>query len=119
MSFKPAISKPMKAVSHDQQLKTPPGSLNGIEAVGIIDLSAELTDDSLNDVGGARHRRMIEVGKEISHLLLKGEDLPLQPRGLERLPPVLPDFEPQAELFMGVDIEELGGQLHKGWDCLA
>ena len=119
MSFKSAVRKPMKAVSHDQQPKAAPGSLNGIEAIGVIDLSAELTDDSLNDVGGARHGRMIEVGKEKGHLLLKGEHFLLEPTGVESLPAVLPALKPEAELLMGVDIEELCGQLHKGWDCWA
>lgn len=119
MSFKPAISKPMKAVSHDQQLKTPPGSLNGIEAIGVINLAAELTDDPLDDVVGARHCRMIKVGEEKRHLLLQGEDLPLKPRVAESLPPVLPDFKPEAELLVGVDIEEVAGQLQEGLDSSA
>ena len=100
MTFKPAIRKPMKAVAHNQQLKAPPSCFCRVEAIRIIDLSAELADDPLDDVGGARHPWMVKVGKEEIHLVLKGEDLPLQPAALKSLSLLLPDPKPEAKLFV-------------------
>ena len=100
MAFEPAVCEPMKAVSHNQQLKAPPSSLSGIEAVSVIDLATELTDDPLDNVGGARHPWMVKVGKEEIHLVLKGEDLPLQPAALKSLSLLLPDPKPEAKLFV-------------------
>jgi hypothetical protein len=54
VTFKPAISEPLKAVAHYQQLKAPPSVLDRIEPLGIIDLAAELADYSLDNVRGPR-----------------------------------------------------------------
>lgn len=116
MTFKPTVGKPMKTVAHNQQLKTSPSRLRGLKAVGIIDLAAELADDPLNDVGSAWHSRMIKVGKEEIHLVLKREDLPLQPTVLESLSLLLPDLKPEVELLFGGDVKELRGQVHEALD---
>lgn len=117
MPLKPAIGEPMKAVAHHQQLKVPPSCLNGIEPIGIIDLAAELADDPLDNVRGARHSRMIEVGKEKGHLVLEGEDLSLQPTVSQGLSSSLPDSKPEAKLLFGVDVKEPGGQPQEGLDA--
>lgn len=117
MPLKPAIGESMKAVAHHQQLKAPPSSLNGIEPIGIIDLTAELADDSLDDVRGARHSRMIEVGKEKGHLVLEGEDLSLQPTISQGLSSSLPDPKPKAKLLFGVDVKEPGSQPQEDLDA--
>lgn len=117
MAFNAAIGEPMKAISHHQQLKTPPRRLHGIEAIGIVDLAAKLADDPLNDVGGPRHPRMSEVSKEKRHLVLECEDLSLQPTVSQGLSSSLPDPKPEGKLLFGVDVKEPGSQPQEALDA--
>lgn len=114
MSFKATVCERMESVAHNQQFEAPPSSLSGIEAIGVIDLAAKLADNSLDDVGGARHPWMIQMGKEKRYLVLEGKDLPLQPAVLKASPLFLPDLKPEADLFFGSDIEDSGDKLHEG-----
>lgn len=46
----------MKTVFRYQQLKTPPSSVCGAKASGVMDFATELTNDPLDDVGGGGPR---------------------------------------------------------------
>mgnify|MGYP001589094682 FL=1 len=96
MSLEPTICKPMKTITHDQQPQASPGRLRGLKAISVIDLAAELTDDPLDDVGSARHPRMIEMSEEKRELVLEGEDFLFQSTVLEGLPSLLPDLKPEV-----------------------
>lgn len=114
MPFEATVGEPMKAIAHNEQLEAPPGCLGGVEAVGIVDLPTELADDPLDDVGSPRHPWMIEVGEEKFHLVLEGEDLPLQPTVPESSPSSFPNSKPEAEVLLGGGVEEPGGQGEEG-----
>ena len=55
----------MEAIAHDQELEHPPSRSDGLEAIGIIDLTRELTNDALDDVAGPGHSGMSEVHPEV------------------------------------------------------
>lgn len=116
MSVKATVSETMKPISHDQQPKTPPSCLGGFKAIGVINLATELADDPLNDVRSARHPRMVEVSEEKRQLVLKREDLLLQPTVLEGLPPLFPDPKPEVLLGLGFDIEQPKSQGLESFD---
>jgi len=59
---------------------------------------------------------MIEVGEEEIHLVLKREDLALQPTVLEGPSLGLPDLKPEGELLFGVEVKEPGGQIDEVLD---
>ena len=99
MPVKPTIGEPMKTVAHHQQLNAPPSCFSGLKAVGVINLATKLANDSLDDVGCARHPGMIEMGEEKRELVLKGEALPLQSTVLEGLPSLLPEVKTDYERF--------------------
>ena len=110
VSAKATVCEPMKTVAHNQQLDAPPSCLGGLKAVGVINLATKLADDPLNDVRSARHPWMVEVSEEKRQLVLKREDLLLQPTVLEGLPPLFPDPKPEVPLGLGFDIEQPRGQ---------
>lgn len=116
MPFQATVSETMKAVAHNQKLQAPPRCLRGIEPIGVIDLSAKLTDDPLNDVRGAGHPRMIEMSEEKRELVLEGEDLLLKSTVLEGLPPLFPDLKPEVPLGLGLDIEQPKRQSLESFD---
>jgi len=116
VSLEPTICKPMKTITHDQQPQASPGRLRGLKAISVIDLAAELTDDPLDDVGSARHPRMIEMSEEKRELVLEGEDFLFQSTVLEGLPSLLPDLKPEVPLGLGLDIEQPKRQSLESFD---
>ena len=110
MSLEPAICEPMKTITHNQQPQASPSRSGVVKPIGVINLATELANDPLNDVGSARHLRMIEMGEKKRELVLEGEDFLFQSTVLESLPSLLPDLKPEGPLGLGFDIEQPRGQ---------
>ncbi len=116
MSLEPTVCEPMKTIPHDQQPQASPSRSGVVKPIGVIDLATKLANDPFDDVGSARHPRMIEMSEEKRELVLEGEDFLFQSTVLEGLPSLLPDPKPEVPLGLGLDIEQPRGQSLESFD---
>lgn len=116
MSPEPTICKPMKTIPHDQQSQASPSRTGVVKPIGVANLTTKLANGSLDDVGSARHPRMVEMSEEKRELVLEGEDFLFQSAVLESLPSLLPDLKPEVPLRMRFDIEQSNRQSLEGFD---
>ncbi len=72
MSLYPTTAELLEAVPHDEKLDRIPGGFRIIEAVGIVELPAELPDDALDDVSGPGQPWMFKMGPDVAELGSKG-----------------------------------------------
>jgi hypothetical protein len=72
MSFYPATGKFLESVTHDEELDRIPCGFRIIEPVGIIELSAKLSDNALDDVSSSGQPRSFKVNPDIAELGAEG-----------------------------------------------
>lgn len=72
MSFYPATGKLLESVTHDEKLDRIPCGFRIIESVSIIEFSAKLSDNTLDDVSGSGQPRIFKVNPDVAELGTEG-----------------------------------------------